>query len=143
MISLEQNADRMSGDTPLARTIAFSMGDSVARLDDCLLAVLGGQSPVVRLSGETIRKQAEKHPDVTPDDYARVQDLVDRGLVVRQGPATLVFVAETEEGKWWRLVVKRTADGRETYLVTFHRIKPNQVRSTKRHGEVIRLGRDE
>ena len=98
---------------------------------------------MVRLSIETARKQAEKHPDVKSDDYARVQDLVDQGLVVRQGERTLVFVAETETGQWWRLVVKRTADGRETYLVAFHRIKPNQVRSTERRGEMIRHGRDE
>ena len=115
----------------------------LARLDDRLLAVLGGQSSIVRLSGETARRQAEKHPDVTPDDYARVQDVVDRGLVVRQGARTLIFVAEAEAGKWWRLVVKRTADGRETYLVAFHRIKPNQVRSTARRGEVVRHGRNE
>ena len=116
---------------------------TVARLDDRLLAVLGGQSPIVLLSGETARKQAEKHPDITPDDYARIQDVVDRGLVVRQGEPTLVFVAETEAGKWWRLVIKRTVDGRETYLVAFHRIKPNQVRSTMRRGQTVRLGRNE
>ena len=122
--------------------MALSMSDIVARLDDRLLAVLGGQSPIVRLSGETARKQAEKHPDVTPDDYARVQDVADWGLVVRQGEPTLVFVAETTAGISWRLVVKRTADGRETYLVAFHRINPNQVRSTMRRGEMVRLGRD-
>ena len=96
---------------------------------------------MVRVSDETARKQAEKHPDVTPSDYARAQGVIDQGLVVRQGERTLVFVAETEPGKWWRLVVKRTADGRETYLVAYHRIKPNQVRSTARRGEVVRHDR--
>ena len=59
---------------------------------------------------------------------------------MRQGGLTLVFVAETEAGKWWCLVVKRTADGRETYLVAFRRIKPNQVRFTTQHSEAIRRG---
>ncbi len=95
---------------------------------------------MVRLSDETARKQAEKHSDVKLEDYARIQDVIDRGLVVRQGERTLVFVAETEAGQWWRLVVKRTADGRETYLVAFHRIKPNQIRSTMRRGKVVRNG---
>ena len=119
------------------------MSDGVARLDNGLLAALGGKSPLVRLSRETARKQAERHPDVTPNDYARIQGVIDQGLVVRQGERTLVLVAETEAGKWWRLVVKRTADGRETYLVAFHRIKPNQVCSTARRGEVVRHGKDE
>ncbi len=95
---------------------------------------------MVRLSDETARKQAEKHSDVKLEDYARIQDVIDQGLVVRQGERTLVFVAETEAGQWWRLVVKRTADGRETYLVAFHRIKPNQIRSTMRRGKVVRHG---
>ena len=110
----------------------------VARLDDSLVAALGGKSSTVLLSDETARKQAEKHPDIMPGDYAHVQVLVDKGLVVRQGERTLVFAAETDAGKWWRLVVKRTADGRETYLVAFHRIKQNQLRSTMRRGDVIR-----
>lgn len=117
------------------------MSEAVARLDDCLLAVLGGWSPMIRLSDETARKQAERHPDVKLDDYARVQDVLDQGVVVRQGERTLVFVAETEAGKRWRLVVKRTADGRETYLVAFHRIKANQIRPAARRGEVVRHGK--
>ena len=117
------------------------MSDTVARLDDRLLGVLGGQSPMIRLSDETARKQAEKHRDVKSDDYARVQDVLDQGMVVQQGERTLVFAAETEAGKSWRLVIKRTADGRETYLVAFHRIKPNQVRSAARRGEVVRHGK--
>jgi len=122
--------------------LALPVIDDLAQLDDYLLAVLGGESPIVRLSGETVRKQAEKHPDVTPDDYVRIQAMVDRGRVVRQGERTLVFVDKTEMGKWWRLVVKRTADRRETYLVAFHRIKPNQVRSTMQRREAVRLGKD-
>ena len=115
------------------------MSDTVARLDGRLLVTLGSRSPFVRLSGETMRKQALKHPYITQDDYARVQDVVDRGLVVRQGEPTLVFVAEIDAGKWWRLVVKRTADRREIYLVAFYRIKPDQVRSTIRRGQLIRV----
>ncbi|MDE0389444.1 MAG: hypothetical protein OXI75_12160 [Rhodospirillales bacterium] len=132
----------MSRTAPPIRATTFSMRGTVAQLNDRLLAVLGGQSPMVRLSGETAHKQAERHPDVKSNDYDRIQDVVDQGLVVRQGERTLVFVAETEAEQWWRLVVKRTADGRETYLVAFHRIKPNQVRSTARRGEVVRHGKD-
>ena len=114
--------------------------DSVARLDDSLLTTLGGHSASVKLSSETARKQAERHPDLTPDDYARIQDVIDRGTVVREGERTLVLMAEIETDKWWRVVVKSTADGRETYLVTFHRIKPNQVPAARRRGVMIRSG---
>lgn len=133
----------MTRTAPPARATVLSTGDSVAKLDDCLLAILGGQSPRLRLSDETARKQTAKHPDVKSDDYTRVQDVVDQGLVVRQGERTLVFVAKTKARQWWRLVVKRTADGRETYLVAFHRIKPNQIRSTIRRGEIVRHGNEE
>ena len=112
----------------------------VAELDPSILARLGGRSRSVRLSRQTVTKQAEHHPDVAPGAYDRLQCLLDRGTVVLEQPRTLVFMAELDEGKWWRAVVKCTADRRQTFLVTFHRIKPNQVAAGCRRGVVVRLG---
>ena len=110
----------------------------VAKLDALLLAQLGGQSGAVQLSPQTATKQSERHPHVSTRDYARLQSLIDQGMVFLEKTRTLVFVGELDEGKWWRAVVKRTANGRETFLVTFHRINPGQVAAAYRRGHLVR-----
>ncbi len=115
--------------------------DIVAELDDLLLTQLGGRSRFVRLSRQTAAKQAARHPDVTPADYARLQQVLDGGTAILEKDRTLTCVMELDRGKWWRAVVKRTADRRETLLVTFHRIKPNQAATARRHGRLIRPGK--
>ena len=115
----------------------------MARLDDPILDALGGRSREVRLSRQTADKQVARHPELAPDDYGLVQVLIDHGTAVLEKKRTLVFVGETGMGKWWRAVVKRTADERRTYLVTFHRIKRNQVAAARRRGTVVRREKNE
>ena len=114
--------------------------ETVAALDDSLLAQLGGHSRFVRLSRQTAAKQRERHPDVTLGDYSRLQKVINQGAAILEKDRTLVFTAELDEGKWWRAVVKCTDDRRQTFLVTFHRIKPNQVAAAYRRGRLIRPG---
>ena len=115
----------------------------VAELDASILARLGGRSRFVQLSEYTAAKQAERHPYVLPSDYARLQSLIDQGQVTLEKPRTLVFISELDRGKWWKAVVKCTADGRETLLVTFHRAKPNQAATARRRGTLVHLGQKE
>ena len=121
----------------------MSPNDIVAELDDMLLAQLGGRSRFVRLSRQTAAKQAARHPDVTPDDYTRLQQVLDSGAAILEKDHTLVCVKELDRGRWWRAVVKRTADRHKTFLVTFHRIKPNQAATAHRRGRSIRPGKPE
>lgn len=97
----------------------------VAVLDDDALVALAGLLKSVYLSAATAQKQAEHHPDIRPEDYSHVQRLIHHGMAVLEQNRTMVFAGSDPAGKFWRAVVKRTADARETYLVTFHRIKPN------------------
>ena len=113
--------------------------DPIAVLDSAILATVGWRSAYVRLSSETARKQFEHHPDLAPGDYFRIQCIVDHGSAILEKDRTLVFVAKDLLGKWWKVVVKSTADRHQTYLVTFHRIKHNQVAAAHRRGTVMRL----
>ena len=114
---------------------------TIAVLDDSLLDALGGHSKSVYLSPETAARQAVRHPDIRAGDYARVQCLVDHAVAILEKDRTIVLAKMDDEGKCWRAVVKRTADGRETYLVTFHRIEPGQIAAAQRRGTVVRPGR--
>lgn len=113
----------------------------VARLDDTVLAMLGGPSKIIRLSCRTADEQAIRHPDLVCRDCDILQELVDRGTIVQEGERTEVFVAEISDGKCWRAVVKRTADRRKTFPVTFHRIKQNQVGAARRRGGALWIKR--
>ena len=115
--------------TPLfARHLAGALDADwpLAIVPEALRRAIGGQSPSVRLSGETAAKQTARHPDLAPADYARLQRILDEGEVfVEHGHRLMGFVEE--DGHLWRTVVKATADGSETYLTTLHRAQPRDL----------------
>ncbi len=84
---------------------------------------IGARSRTVRLSTETAAKQARRHPDLEPADYARVQRILDQGEMFAGYERQAVGFLE-ENGRLWRAVVKATVDGSETYLVTLHKAQP-------------------
>ena len=116
---------------PLFRRHLEGRGDAgdwpVARMPDAALAATGGRSPTVRLSASTAAKQALRHPDLAPDDYARVQRILDRGKMFRdrRDPRAAVGFIEAD-GRLWRAVVKATENRAETYLASLHRAHRRQ-----------------
>ena len=96
-------------------------------MPDAALAATGGRSPTVRLSASTAAKQALRHPDLAPDDYARVQRILDRGEMFRdrRDPRAAVDFLDMD-GRLWRAVVKATENRAETYLVSLHRAHRRQ-----------------
>ncbi len=112
----------------------------VAVLDDALLAALGGRSGSVRMTAETAAKQAARHPDLAPEDYERLQTVIDHGHAILQNEKTLAFVCESADGGWFKAVVNRSGDGRETNLVTFHKCRARQLDSARRRGVPVRAG---
>ena len=102
---------------------------AIAVAPETLLAAVGGRSRVVRLSEETAAKQRKHRLD--PEDYARVQRLLDEGEWVQQSGTHAAGFIEID-GRLWRAVVKATADGSETYLVSLHRARSNDLRAARR-----------
>ena len=109
-----------------------------ARLTRSVQCAMSAESPTVRLSPETAIKQADRHADVGPEDYLRVQRILDEGRVFRSAVSSRAIMGFIEEdGKMWRAVVKTTRDGRETYLTTLHRAQDYDLRSAIRNLEEI------
>ncbi len=115
---------------------AFDGDWPVAILDGPILEALGGRSPTVRLSGDTAAKQTVHHTDLKPDDYGRVQHILDEGEVFQINERNVMGFLE-QDGQIWRAVVKRTGDGAETYLTTLHRAQPYDLRSAHRRFKLI------
>lgn len=85
----------------------------------------------VRLSAETAIKQVIHHPELTIADYLRVREVIEHGeLFASKEGHRLVFFREFEDGRLYRAIVKLT-DTNRTYLATFHRAKPHDLRAAR------------
>ena len=108
----------------------------VAVLDDDVATAIGAVPRVVRLSEETMRKQARRHGELDVAEYRRLVDVVADGAVVQDGPQTVVVVRR--EGRLYKAVVKATATGRALFLTSFHRIRQSELARLLGAGSVIR-----
>ncbi len=108
----------------------------LAILDGPVTRAIGAQSQVVRLSGESAAKQTTSHPDLTPEDYARIQRILDEGEVFHTRKRVAIGFLE-EDGRLWRVAVKATQDGSETYLATYHKAQRYDIRAARRRFQAI------
>lgn len=107
----------------------------VAMLQEPHVQKLSTSVRTVLLSSQTAIKQVREHPDVLPSHYRLVQPLLETAEPVQLEGQRLFYLGQVL-GRWWRAVIKRTADGRENYLVFFHPKSkadgPRQLRSKRR-----------
>lgn len=106
----------------------------VAVLRTAIADAVGAQSRVVRLSSGTAAKQAARHPDIDPGDYANIQRILDGDELFRDGDRWVTGFVEVE-GRLWRAVVKATRNSSEIYAVSLHRANKRNLRSAQRRLE--------
>lgn len=107
----------------------------VAVVPRALLAGIGGQSQVLRLSRVTQLKQLLRHPEIDTSVYANLQSLLDTGAVGRSTGAGRPVVGEVQ-GRWYKAVVKATKDGRQSYLQSYTLLRPSELSRLQRLGLV-------
>lgn len=92
------------------------MGD----LPGALMRATDADSPEVRLSADTMEKQAYRHPEMTPEDYARLPELLAAPdlVVASASPRHSLFVKRLDRDL--AAVVKRVPGG-SGYVVSFRR----------------------
>jgi hypothetical protein len=88
----------------------------VAVLDESTRAALGSEARVVLLSQETALTHLDKHPEVSVNDYRKIQDMLDQGEIYRHGDERLVYLWSGE--KLYRAAIKRTQDSQRNYFLT-------------------------
>lgn len=97
----------------------------------------------VWFSPETAEKQRAAHPDVTANDYALAQSLLETGeLVIEpagdEGTRQFAFTGRDPNGQSWRMVIKETVGGDEWFLVSMHPIDERRRSRRRARGEVAR-----
>ena len=103
-------------------------------------AALGSNTQVVRLSPQSFSKQAERHADLTVDDYRLLPDILNRGILIEQANNLVVFRQRSADSanRWWKAVVKRTGDDERLYLVSYQKADDRELRRMRSQGRVIR-----
>ncbi len=137
-----------AADVPLAAGVlkGFVSGEAFARfyaspdgvfpigvLSDADTAAIGAKTHTVRLSAETMRKQLDVHPELTLEEYAFVQQAIERGVRIQDSDSSLIYLLELDG---YVTVVKTTGTGKAVFMTSFRRLSGNQV---KRDEEIRRL----
>lgn len=98
-------------------------------------AQLGAKTQQVVLSEYTLSKQKAKHPELTIDEYASVQNVIDHGEVIQDAKdGSLIYILEEADG--YVAVVKATKTGNAVFLSSFRRLSRDAI---QRDRELQRL----
>lgn len=98
--------------------------------------LIGAETSILRLSADTMKKQAAHHPELTASDYQCVQDVLLRGEVIPDTDKSLVFALNEKDG--YVTVVKATKTGRAVFMTSLRKLSGN---AEKREREIVRLHR--
>ncbi len=111
-----------------------------AWLDDAGRSALSAEGSLVRFSSATLIKQsapARRRSDIGMDEYRAAADIIaDAVIALRQPNSRLVLIGQYD-GAWMRAVVKTTADGRENYLLSLHRLRARSLAAEIRRSELL------
>lgn len=105
----------------------------VGQLSGAAAAHLGTGDKPVLLSAETMKKQTAKHVEMKATDYGQVQHLFTHPDVVLSDRIRHVRLIGRIDDRVVTVVIKRTGNGAENYLTSFHTLRlADIVRLTRR-----------
>jgi hypothetical protein len=110
----------------------------VAILPDDLVAALGSRTRVVGYSAATVERH-QHHPEIAPDVMPWLADLIEDGLVFQEAgrPGALLLFAELD-GKWFKMVLKKTGTGEAVFVTTWHRVGAQEVSKAQSKHRMVR-----
>jgi hypothetical protein len=122
---------------PFAQFMAKPAGEwPVAALSADMKGLLGSKNNAVMLSADTLAKQRANHPELTPDEYRLIPDVVDRGQVIDRGDNKLVFFHMAD--RLYKLSLKVTGNRDGLFVTTFYRTNPREFERDLRKGVIVR-----
>ncbi|MCW4589354.1 phage minor head protein [Gluconacetobacter entanii] len=105
-------------------------------LPDRVRVELGGQHDGVLLSGATVEKQRNHHPELTDQDYRALPEILANPMIVaRQADRRILLFRWMD--RLYRVAIKTTGDGSENYLTSFHRTNPDAARKALRKLSIV------
>lgn len=97
---------------------------------------LDASSDVVLLSKDTAKKQYREHPEMSVEDYRRIQAMLDQGEVLSDKGLHLGIIQD--QGNWYYAVLKATKTGKAIYLLSFRRSNPVDIGVIRERSKLVR-----
>ena len=108
----------------------------VLRLPDAAAGAIGARNPVAVLSPESLTKNLREHPDIGPAQYRLLPELgASPDLIVQDGDLSVVIVRRGQVILW--AAVKATRTGKASFVTSFRRTHPADIRRLLSRGKVI------
>ena len=108
----------------------------IALVPTDIARLLNSQGEFVLLSQQTAIKQYREHPDITPEDYRRVQNMIDFGEVWSDRDLHIGLIQE--QGKWFYSVIKTTKTGKSIYLQSLRRTNESNISVIRGRSHLLR-----
>ena len=109
----------------------------VAVLDPAVASSLSANDTIVRFSAASMRKQKSQHPELTPEEYSLLPDVIGNGRAIQDTDQSVVFIRSV--GRRRVAVVKVTTTRQATYLQSYRRAdRDSEVRRLESRGTQIR-----
>lgn len=101
-----------------------------------IAAALGIKSRIVRFTADSRTKNIDHHPELSPEDYARLPDvLANPDYVIRDSDTSSIFLKTGDV--WWRAVLKLVGE-HEALMVSFHRTHAASLNRLLKKGTALK-----
>lgn len=115
----------------------------IAKLPAADAHAIGSQTATVLLSAESMRKQKNEHPELTPEEYAFAQTAIDGGTKVKDSAHSLVYILEEAgaDAGGYVTVVKATRTGETVFLTSLRRLSRDEGVKDREVRRLLERGR--
>jgi hypothetical protein len=109
----------------------------VAVLPGRYVKLIGAQTNIVQLSADTLKKNIERHPEITVHDYLNLQTIIENAqVIVQDGENTLVFI-ETGD-RIYHAAIKATETGKGVFMTSLRKTNRKAIKEALRMGKIIK-----
>ena len=115
----------------------------MVRIPDADARAMGAKDGVrvAKMSSDTALKQIDHHPDLTPADYARAQNVVDAPTNKKSfsdpqtGRKKMLYI---QEGERYVLIVKADKEGDGLFFTSYYRLHTDEAKKDKEISRLLR-----
>lgn len=108
----------------------------VAVIKESIMKAINSLGQVVLLSSETLSQNKARYPEITLDDYAKLQDIIDNpDLITKEQDKYLIFLKLGDY--FYHAVIKRTENGKELYLMSLMLTGEEDIEGILKRGELV------